>query len=107
MNKMLDARCSKIEIEMKLVRGGLYQFHGIPGTPNEDGTPNWAYPPAVYRCLGVGMDYRTRQEKVVYVGEGGADHDNIYFAPLSDWKRDFTLIAPAMERSNNGAQRQG
>lgn len=72
--------------------GDIYQFRGIIGPKDADGKQRWIHPPGLYRFLGIALDYRTRQQKVVYTGVGGRDDGLMFIAVLSDWARDFTLI---------------
>lgn len=76
-------------IDLHLTPEALYYFKGIRGKPTDQGKPTWAYRPGWYRYKGVAKDYRTLQEKIVYVGEGGRDRGKWYLAGLADWARDM------------------
>jgi hypothetical protein len=76
---------------MDLVIGALYRFRGLIGPPDPlTGEQRWRFPPADYQLLAVALDYRTQQEKVVYLGVGPPDDGKYFIAVLSDWHRDFT-----------------
>lgn len=70
-----------------LTIGELYRFRGIKGHGGR-----WSIRPGTYRLIGTAKAYRTGQEQVMYIGEGGWDHGNPYVCCLSDWVRDFTRI---------------
>lgn len=81
-----------VDMPVSLERGALYDFKGLRGRPTEDGTPTWAFPPGRYRYLGLARDYRSSQERVVYVGVEGHDKGVWHVAGLADWIRDFTKV---------------
>ena len=76
-----------------LVIGATYHFKGAPRKSLPDGRVLWKFPPSDYRLVAVAKDYRTCQDKVVYVGVK-KDHDlgKYYLACLSDWHDQFELV---------------
>src|SRR5438876_1065843 len=91
-----------IGVEADVQGGAFYRFAGIPRIVQPDGTIVWQFPPATYRCLSLALDYRTRQQKVVYQGVDGADKGKCFIACLSDWQHDFTRMVEGSRSGEEG-----
>lgn len=76
-------------IPLFLTAEALYYFNGIRGKPDDRGRPTWAFRPGWYRFKGIALDYRTKQERLVYVGLNKWDLGQWFVAGLADWARDM------------------
>ena len=83
--------------KIRFTPNSLWFFRGIRGRKDEaTGESSWAFPPGFYRFKALAMDYKTRQQKVVYHGDAPGQHDDgkYFIATLNDWAMSFE---PAQE----------
>lgn len=88
--------------------GEDYAFAGLAGPKDPaTGKKPWAFPPGNYKCLGLAMNYRTRQKMVVYLGINGRDAGKAYLATLADWARNFTRLPTSAPQHQGTLQENG
>ncbi len=69
----------------------LYHYRGSPGR-DVSGQRTWAYPPGTVRLVGIALDRRTKQERVVYEETEGPHAGKMLLCGLAEWARDFQTI---------------